>query len=39
LQKAFETGFQDFAALDASPYFASLRGDARYVALTQKYRK
>ena len=39
LQKAFETGFQDFAGLDASPYFASLRGDARYVALIQKYRK
>jgi eukaryotic-like serine/threonine-protein kinase len=39
LQKAFELGFHDFAALDASPYFSSLRGDARFQQLTQKYRK
>ena len=39
LQKGFEAGFHDFAALDASPYFASLRGDARFQQLTAKYRK
>jgi serine/threonine protein kinase/tetratricopeptide (TPR) repeat protein len=39
LQKAFEVGFNDFAALDTSPYFASLRTDPRYVKLTQRYRK
>jgi serine/threonine protein kinase/predicted negative regulator of RcsB-dependent stress response len=39
MQKAFEAGFHDFAALDASPYFASLRSDARFQHLMQKYRK
>jgi non-specific serine/threonine protein kinase len=39
LQKAFELGFHDFAALDASPYFASLRTDPRFQQLTQRYRK
>ena len=39
LQKAFEAGFHDFAALDASPYFASLRTDPRFQQLTQRYRK
>jgi serine/threonine protein kinase/cytochrome c-type biogenesis protein CcmH/NrfG len=39
LQKAFDTGFHDFAALDASPYFSSLRTDPRFQQLTQRYRK
>jgi hypothetical protein len=32
-------GFGDFAALDASPYFASLREDPRYKQLVLQYRK
>ena len=39
LQKSFEAGFHDFAALDSSPYFASLRGDARYQEMVRRYRK
>jgi serine/threonine protein kinase/tetratricopeptide (TPR) repeat protein len=39
LQKAFEVGFNDFAALDTSPYFSSVRSDPRYLQLTQRYRK
>jgi TolB-like protein/predicted Ser/Thr protein kinase len=39
LQKALAAGFRDFAALDTSPYFASLRSDPRYQQLVQRYRK
>jgi serine/threonine protein kinase/Flp pilus assembly protein TadD len=39
MQKAFEAGFHDFAALDASPYFTSLRTDPRFQQLTLRYRK
>src|SRR5271155_251828 len=39
LQAAFKLGFGDFAALDASPYFASLRDEPRYRQLVQQYRK
>jgi TolB-like protein/Flp pilus assembly protein TadD len=39
VQKAFEEGFRDFTALDASPYFASLRTDPRFHELIQRYRK
>ncbi|MGO9124335.1 MAG: protein kinase domain-containing protein [Terriglobales bacterium] len=39
LQKAFEAGFSDFAALDASPYFSSLRSNPRFQQLAQRYRK
>jgi serine/threonine protein kinase/Flp pilus assembly protein TadD len=39
LQKAFDMGFHDFAALDASPYFSSLRTDPRFQQLTGRYRK
>ena len=39
LQKAFDTGFQDFAALDSSPYFSSLRTDPRFQRLILRYRK
>jgi serine/threonine protein kinase/Tfp pilus assembly protein PilF len=39
LQQAFQTGFRDFAVLDASPYFANLRSDPRYRKLIAQYRK
>ena len=39
MQKSFDMGFHDFAVLEASPYFASLRSDARFQQLIQKYRK
>ncbi|HZM08676.1 MAG TPA: protein kinase [Candidatus Limnocylindrales bacterium] len=39
LQKAFDVGFHDFAALDTSPYFATLRRDPRFQQLMQRYRK
>jgi eukaryotic-like serine/threonine-protein kinase len=39
LQKALDMGFHDFSALDASPYFSSLRTDPRFQQLTQRYRK
>jgi len=39
LHQAFEAGFHDFAALDASPYFSSLHTDPRFQQLTQRYRK
>jgi serine/threonine protein kinase/Tfp pilus assembly protein PilF len=39
LQKAFEFGFHDFAVLDSSPYFSSLRTDPRFQQLEQRYRK
>lgn len=39
LQKSLEMGFHDFDTLDTSPYFDGLRGDARFEALVQKYRK
>ena len=39
LQKPFDMGFHDLAALDASPYFSSLRTDPRFQQLTQRYRR
>ncbi len=39
LQKTLEMGFRDFDSLDSSPYFAALRGDARYEALVRRYKK
>jgi tetratricopeptide (TPR) repeat protein len=39
LQKALNAGYRDFVALDASPYFASLRSDPRYQQLIQRYRR
>jgi hypothetical protein len=39
LQQALQTGFRDFGALDASPYFANLRSDPRYQKLIAQYRK
>jgi len=39
MQKAFQAGFSDFAALDNSPYFAALRKAPRFQQLNQRYRK
>jgi tetratricopeptide (TPR) repeat protein len=38
MQTAFKLGFRDFAAVDASPYFATLRSDPRYQQLVSQYR-
>jgi tetratricopeptide (TPR) repeat protein len=39
MQKAFQSGFADFGAIDNSPYFSELRADPRFQQLTQRYRK
>jgi serine/threonine protein kinase len=39
LQESLKLGYNDFAALDASPYFASLRDDPRYKQLVRQYSK
>ena len=39
LQKTFNLGYRDFAAIDASPYFSSLRTDPRFQQLMERYRK
>jgi TolB-like protein/predicted Ser/Thr protein kinase len=39
MQEAFSLGFHDFAAIDASPYFASLRADPRFQQLLGRYRR
>jgi len=39
MQRAFDMGFRDFAALEASPYFAPLRSDARFQRMMARYRK
>ena len=39
LDKAFRLGYRDFAALDANPYFSSLRSDPRFIQLVSRYRK
>ncbi len=39
LQKALTAGYRDFAAIDASPYFSSLRSDPRFQQLMGRYRK
>jgi eukaryotic-like serine/threonine-protein kinase len=39
MREALELGFRDFAAIDASPYFASVRSDPRFQRLLQQYRK
>jgi eukaryotic-like serine/threonine-protein kinase len=39
LEQALNAGFRDFAGLDASSYFSSLRTDPRFQQLVQRYRK
>jgi serine/threonine protein kinase/tetratricopeptide (TPR) repeat protein len=39
LQKALESGYRDFAAIDASPHLAALRSDPRFQQLVSRYRK
>ena len=39
MQEALNAGYRDFAAIDASPYFSSLRSDPRFQQLIQRYRK
>ena len=39
LQKSFDRGFRDFAAIDATPYFSSLRTDPRFQEMVRRYRK
>ncbi|HXX22734.1 MAG TPA: protein kinase [Terriglobia bacterium] len=39
IKKAFDLGFRDFAAIDASPYLATLRSDPNFQQLIRQYRK
>jgi len=39
LQKTFKLGYRDFAAINASPYFAALRSDPRFQQLLNTYEK
>jgi len=39
LQKTFSLGYRDFAAIDASPYFASLRSDPQFQQLIRRYKR
>jgi serine/threonine protein kinase len=39
LERAFDRGFRDFAAINASPAFHSVRNDPRFQQLLQRYRK
>lgn len=39
IERAYNEGFRDFAAIDASPYFAALRSDPRFQKLIRQYRK
>jgi serine/threonine protein kinase/cytochrome c-type biogenesis protein CcmH/NrfG len=39
LQRTLSLGYRDFAALDASPYFASLRSDPRFQQLIRRYQQ
>lgn len=39
IQKAFQNGFADFAAIDNSPYFVSLKSDPRFQQLILEYKK
>jgi len=39
MKKAFNAGFRDFAAIDASPHLATLRSDSSFQQLMNEYRK
>jgi tetratricopeptide (TPR) repeat protein len=39
LQKTLNLGYRDFAAIDASPYFAPLRSDPRFQQLIRHYQQ
>jgi TolB-like protein len=39
LQKTFGLGYRDFAAIEGSPYFASLRSDPRFQQLIRRYQQ
>jgi TolB-like protein/Flp pilus assembly protein TadD len=39
LERALKADYRDFAALDASPYFNSLRSDPRFQQILKKYRQ
>jgi TolB-like protein/Flp pilus assembly protein TadD len=39
MKRAFDLGFRDFTAIDASPHLAMLRADPRFQQLVREYRK
>jgi serine/threonine protein kinase/Tfp pilus assembly protein PilF len=39
LEKSLAGGYRDFAAIDASPHFSSLRSDPRFQKLIEQYRR
>jgi non-specific serine/threonine protein kinase len=39
MKKAFDLGFRDFAAIDASPHLTKLRADPNFQQLMREYRK
>ena len=39
MQKAFQSGFADFGAIDNNPYFSSLKSDPHFQQLILKYKK
>jgi predicted Zn-dependent protease len=39
LNRALETGYRDFASIDATPYFSRLRADPQFQKLISGYRR
>jgi len=39
MQKAFQSGFKDFGAIENSPYFSSLKSDPLFQQLIREYKK